>query len=172
MNIKTHNKSPNRNLSKITNIRPALIKASWLILCFICICDFKAFALKAEDRKRMGITLTDSVNRLREASDLGMPDNGIIGIMTEKESEKHIKLITEGIALSHSVSDEFLDWLCPGLKQAYREHCIKGSMIYLEGLKSQDIAKQYAGIRQTNLWINFYEDYGPTIGDRLNTFCR
>ena len=169
MNKKTHNKSPNRNSSKITNIRPALIKASWLILCFICICDFKAFALKAEDRRSMGMTLTESVNRLREAADLGSPDSGII---TREKHQNVVKLLKEGITLSHSVSDEFLDWLCPGLKQAYREHCIKGSIIYLEGLKSQDIAKQYAGIRQTNLWINFYDNYGPTIGDRLNTFCR
>jgi hypothetical protein len=169
MNTKTHNKSPNRNLSKITNIRPALIKASWLVVCIVCIHDFQAFALNLEERRSMGITLTESVNRLREAADLGSPDNGIF---TREKQQKVIKLLNEGIYLSHSVSDEFLDWLCPGLKQAYREYCIKGSMIYLEGLKSQDIAKQYAGIKQTNLWINFYEDYGPTIGDRLNRFCR
>ncbi len=120
----------------------------------------------------MGIILTESVNRLREAADLGAPDNGIIGLSTQKKHERTIQLLTEGIRLSHSVSDEFLDWLCPGLKKAYREHCIKGSIIYLEGLKSNDPAKQYAGIKQTEPWLIFYDNYGPNIGEKLNAFCR
>jgi hypothetical protein len=169
MNKTKHDLISSMVSAKFLNINTALIKASLLTLCFICLHDFKAYALNAEDRRSMGMTLTESVNRLREAADLGSPDSGII---TREKHQKVIKLLNEGITLSHSVSDEFLDWLCPSLKQAYREHCIKGSMTYLEGLKSQDIAKQYAGIKQTNLWINFYENYGPTIGDRLNSFCR
>ena len=166
------NKTKTKNIS-VSNlslkIKPALIKVSWLILCFVCIYDFRAFALNAEEKRSMAITLTESVNCLREAADLGSPDSGII---TREKHQKVIKLLNEGITLSHSVSDEFLDWLCPGLKQAYRDHCIKGSMTYLEGLKSQNRTKQYEGIKQTKLWLNFYDNYGPTIGDRLNTFCR
>jgi hypothetical protein len=131
-----------------------------------------AFALTHDEKKSMAIALTESVNRLREAADLAAPDNGIVGITTLEKHEKVKQLLTDGIALSHSVSDEFLDWLYPGLKKAFREHCIKGAIIYLDGLKSQNVAMQYSGIKQTEPWLSFFDKYGPTIGERLYTYCR
>ncbi len=43
-------------------------------------------------------------------------------------------------------------------------------MIYLDGLESQSIAKQYEGIKQTEPWLDFYDKYGPTIGAKLQRY--
>ena len=154
------------------HLTQASSKAAWVALCILCMNACTAFALSHEDRKTMAGTLTASVNRLREAADLQYPDNGVIGISSTSKVAKANKLMAEGISLSHSVSDEFLDWLCPGLKTAYRDHCIKGAIIFLEGMKENSLEKQYSGIQISRPWLDFYERYGPTIGEKLQTFCR
>lgn len=120
----------------------------------------------------MAVTLTGSVNRLRSAADLQYPQNGFIGTGSVAELKKSVQLMNDGIALSRGVSDEFLDWLCPGLKTAYREHCIKGAEIFVQGIVENNIKKQALGIAVTEPWLDFYERNGELIGEKLETYCR
>jgi hypothetical protein len=161
-------------ISLINPINPSLLsyRAVWVCLCLMSIPISNAFALTHDEKKSMGIALTESVNCLRESADLGAPDNGIVGITTLDKQQKMKQLLTNGIALSHKVSDEFLAWLCPGLKESYREHCIKGAIIYLDGLNENNVQKQYLGIKQSEPWLIFYDKYGPIIGERLYNYCR
>jgi hypothetical protein len=94
-----------------------------------------------------------------EAMEITKPPSSDIGIFKmdeKKEMELKYKLM-EGIELSKSISDEFLDYLDPELKNMFRNKYVRGNELFLEGISTKGDSKKslYLQIESTKLLSEF-----------------
>lgn len=68
------------------------------------------------------------------------------------------------IAASNEISDEFLDWLHPEMREEFRKKLMHGHSELLAGYRSSDLLRQVRGIRLIEEWYEkFWEHNGPRI---------
>lgn len=105
-----------------------------------------------------------ALNKARDLSNKGLP----LPRNLPQEVENEIFSLTEkGISLNKQVGDEFLDSLHPELKLMYREKLIKGSMLWLEGVRSSEskegVEKQLQGNQFVTEWIDWFAENGKSF---------
>lgn len=83
------------------------------------------------------------------------------------KAEQVISLTEESIESAKKVSDDFLEYLHPELKENYKEKFIKGNELYYEGLKlsrpddgieSESVKKQVEGNNLIQAWIDWWSN--------------
>jgi hypothetical protein len=119
---------------------------------------------------------TQSITAIGEASDLSQPPSNNSGesfkipIATERQiySKKQ-----EGIALSKKVSDAFLDYIHPDLKNYYRNKLIAGAELWYEGITANQngdislgVQKQIEGVKLQIEWNNWWKSHNEELADK------
>jgi hypothetical protein len=74
--------------------------------------------------------------------------------------------LRRGLAAGDSISDAFLDWLQPEMRDQFRHRNLDGNRLYFEGLRDQDTSKQLTGIQKIQEWHTFWRDHNKQITDR------
>lgn len=104
-------------------------------------------------------SLSSAFGHFRRAQDLtAVPDGA-----SSKESSPALDSavtneIKAGLTAGHTVSDAFLDWLHPGMREHFRGEYLAGQAMYLDGLQHQDSVKQVDGIRLIQRWNDSFWD--------------
>jgi hypothetical protein len=75
-----------------------------------------------------------------------------------------VELLELGVAKGSGVSDAFLNYLDPKLKEPYRTQLLRGHQLLVEGRRSGDVAKQTEG---NELVREFYNDFLPSRADGI-----
>jgi len=84
-------------------------------------------------------------------------------------------LISSSIASSTKVSDDFLDYLDPQLKDEFRNNLIKGEQLYLQGLNantpndtadSPSVKFQTQGIQLEKEWTNWWNSHHTALSKK------
>lgn len=110
----------------------------------------------------------ESTLALAKARDLSQPQNDqLVFTLPLETREKISQLEQKGLLLSSRISDEFLEWVHPQLRAEYREHLLKGTQIYINGKKANDVEMQQQGGKLVRLWIDFWDQSGSQIADKL-----
>ncbi len=136
-----------------------------VILCS----GFSAFAVTREEGVIIRDAFIDSLVALQKAAGLAQPPNGQASFVMPAAQEKEMLLLIEkGLALSIKVTDGFLDWAHPQLRNQYRDNLIKGTSTYHEGLKDKDPSKQADGIRLQLKWIEWWTANADAVDNKLN----
>jgi hypothetical protein len=99
-------------------------------------------------------------SRLEEEAQVGRNEGKING---EIET-RLVELMEMGVAKGGGVSDEFLNYLDPTLREPYRTQLLKGHQLLVEGRRSGDTAKQTEG---NELVGKFYNDFLPPKADGI-----
>lgn len=118
-----------------------------------------------------------SVMLLNEARDLsnspGSENQSSFELSKEVE-EKIFSNNKEGIRLGKLVSDEYLDYIHPELKDMFKNKLIKGTEIYYDGLMmnnsgniTEGAQKQIQGNQLIIGWINWFDKNGKEITDKV-----
>ncbi len=108
-----------------------------------------------------------SVEALKDASALSEPPTDQTSLRMEPEQERKLfSLVEEGLRLSQRVSNEFLDYLHPQLRSEYRDHLVRSTQLWYEGVKGRDTLKQVLGSQLQLQWIKFWEANNKMIADR------
>jgi hypothetical protein len=127
------------------------------------------FAVTREEGVITRDAFIDSLIALQKAAVLAQPPSGQGAFVMPAAQEKEMLLLIEkGLALSTKVTDAFLDWAHPQLKNQYRVNLISGTRTYHEGLKAQDPAKQAEGIRLQSKWGEWWTANAGAVDNRLN----
>lgn len=123
-----------------------------------------------DDREAFG-----KVNQLfGEAMDLTKPpDNSGRPFDMPKDQETQIlSKLGDGVNLSKTIDDKFLDYLNPELKNHFRNEYVGGNELILEGLKSGtsnesvSVKKQLEGSQLIGLWIKWWDSNKNTITNK------
>lgn len=77
--------------------------------------------------------------------------------------------LERGLSTGESVSDAYLDWLDPAMKQHFRNELLAGNRLYLDGLLQGDTDKQVTAIQTIAEWQQFWRERGAEIASRAST---
>lgn len=111
----------------------------------------------------------DSLKKFSEANDI---TNRQDENASQEEVKKVVSLTLDGIESSKKVSDEFLEYLHPDLKNNYREKFEKSQQLYYEGLSqakdgdnmdSENIKKQIEAGKLMNEWLVWWRANNKVI---------
>lgn len=122
-----------------------------------------------------------SVILLNKSRDLSNPpgsENQSSFELSKETEEKIISYIEEGIRLGKLVSDEYLDYIYPELKDMFRNKLIKGTEIYYDGLMislknrnadilSKGAQKQIQGVQLQIEWINWFKKNARSFENKI-----
>lgn len=118
-----------------------------------------------------------SVILLNKARDLSNPPESEkqSSFTLSKEVEEQIALNNkEGLKLGKLVSDDYLDFLSPEIKDMFKNKLIKGTEIYFEGLmegksniNSEGVKKQFEGNQLIMEWINWWSKNGESVSGKV-----
>jgi hypothetical protein len=114
---------------------------------------------------------------LNEARDLSNPSGaekqGSFELSKETE-EKIFANTEEGIRLGKQVSDEYLEYLHPELRDMFKQKLIKGTEIWYEGIEDNNSGKVVTGLQKQVKgnelvieWIKWWDKNGKSIADRV-----
>lgn len=121
------------------------------------------------DRDAFVISLT----KWGESSDITNQKNNTDA--TQEQTDKVILLISESIDSSKKVSDKFLDYMHPALKENYRNKLLKGEEIYSQGLAeskstdtiaSESVKKQIEGSGLINEWLIWWKGVSGKLSEK------
>jgi len=122
-----------------------------------------------DDKEAFG----DSLKKFGEASDI---TNGSDRNASGEETKSVLSLTLGSIESSKKVSDEFLDYLHPNLKNYYHDKFVKSQQLYYEGLsqskgndtmESESVKKQIEAGKLMKEWLAWYELTDKEIVDKL-----
>jgi len=103
-----------------------------------------------------------------EANKLTQPPNNEITFDLPDTTEKEIiEKLEQSIEIGNNINDKFLYWLHDGLQYEFKEHFIKGSELYLEGLKTENVEKQIKGNKLTIEWNEYWNDNKEDILNKM-----
>ncbi len=118
-----------------------------------------------------------SITLLNEARDLSNPpgsENQPSFELPKETEEKIFSNTKEGIRLGKLVSDDYLDYLHPELKNMFKNKLIQGTEIYYDGLTATNTSnvaesaqKQIQGDQLIIEWINWWKKNGKSITDKV-----
>ena len=119
-----------------------------------------------------------SVILLNKARDLSNPpesENQSSFKLSRETEEKLFSNTEEGIRLGKLVSDEYLDYINPELKDMFKDKLIKGTEINYDGLmimesgaySSEGVQKQIQGSQLVIEWINWFRKNGRSFEDKI-----
>ena len=119
-----------------------------------------------------------SVIMLNKARDLSNPpesENQSSFKLSRETEEKLFSYTEKGIRLGKLVSDEYLDFINPELKDMFKNKLIKGTEINYDGLmimksnaySSEGIQKQIQGSQFVIEWINWFSKNGRSFEDKI-----
>ena len=150
------------------------------ILLIVCIIVISSFTKKSEMPAQYKIdneNFKQSVILLNEARDLSNPpgsENQPSFELLKETEEKIFSNTEEGIRLGKLVSDDYLDYMHPELKNIFKNKLIKGAEIYYEGLMmnnagniTEGVQKQIQGNQLIIEWINWFDKNGKSITDKV-----
>jgi hypothetical protein len=110
-----------------------------------------------------------SVLAFWQADNMFNPKPGESMVFRSPSQEKVMfQKIQKGIELSDKVTDDFLDYAHPELKEMYRNKLIPGKQMYLEGALRGDRIRQLQGSKLVVQWGDFWKDHQKEITDRIH----
>ena len=117
----------------------------------------------ALDRDRMtrAFVAFDSVSKL-----VAVPEGQSTRASSPHDDSLVFEELRSGLTAGDSISDAYLDWLHPEMREQFRHRDLDGNRLYLEGLLRQDVSKQVAGIQTIQRWGVFWRDHSEEITDR------
>ena len=97
---------------------------------------------------------------------------------TQEQTNSVISLTNQSITNSKKVSNEFLDYLDPQLKEKYRNVFIQGQILYLDGIReskegdtiaSQSVIKQMQGSQLIKEWLDWWNPKSDALVNKAFT---
>lgn len=161
-------------MNPIKSVRP---RSEWRngprigVLALLCIaiplagCAKKGFPDKFKaDRD----AFDQSIEAFWQAGDMFKRHSGQPIVMRTPDQEaKYFSLIDKGITLGDRISDEFLDYAHPELRQMYRDVLIPGKRLYADGARNDNRVMQTDGAKKVLEWDEYWEAHQKEIADRI-----
>jgi hypothetical protein len=115
----------------------------------------KPLGLQDLQDERGRIACRTAIVSFNSAHKMMSDEAGNVVQLTKAEENQMKQLIQLGLSSATQVPDRFLDSVHPELKREFAEHLVLGWRLYLEGLNSNDPARQIAGIQEVQRWQAF-----------------
>ena len=115
----------------------------------------------------------NSIKDFGAASDI---TNGSGSNATDEQTKKVLSLTMDSIENSKKVSDDFLNYLNPDLKNKYHDYFMKSQQLYYEGLsqsnsndtlESESVKKQIEAGNLMKEWLNWWGSNNKEILDKV-----
>jgi len=118
-----------------------------------------------------------AITLLNEARDLSNPpgsEQQSSFKLPQETEDKMFANIDEALRLSDRISDKYLDYLHPQLRDMFRNKLIKGTEIWYEGIKdnnsgkvAEGFQKQIEGDKLVTEWLEWWNRNGQGIADKV-----
>jgi hypothetical protein len=111
----------------------------------------------------------EAINCFRESNKISSELGGSVTEDGNVQMQKMKNLIIRGIQLSKEISDEFLDYLHPDLKENFKNKLVKSNELYYNGLFIQEnMLNSFQNQVKANQLVMEWSEFWKNNNDQIN----